>query len=89
MQHNIVLRIITKINQNIIQNKINIYSDKFFLDIQSNGNDCIVTFLGITIWNSNDDTRKIINNDYEPLKEFLLDQIKDITSVAKIMWETL
>jgi len=46
----------------------------FFLDVHSNGFNCVIEFLGKYIWGDTDDPRKYDedNNEYEPLSDFLI-----------------
>jgi hypothetical protein len=58
--------------------------EMFPYEIQSDSYTILVLFMGQTIWNSEDDSRKYVDeecSEYEPLRDFLIRESKKITGV--------
>lgn len=57
------------------------------VEIDSNGDIHMISFMGIMLWNSEEDEREFIDakNDYEPLKPFLNKKINELIDKTQKM----
>lgn len=78
-----VLEIVEKIN-----NKLNNGPD-YVLTYESDGYSCLIKFLGINFWNSEEDIREIIGDDYEPLEKYLIRELTDFINGLQVMKDIL
>jgi hypothetical protein len=79
-----VLVVVQKINEKITE-MFGEFSEPYYLDFCSNGYNSCVKFLGNRLWNSCDDERSfyIDKDDYQPLEEFLIREIKKIVNILE------
>jgi hypothetical protein len=78
-----IIKIVQILNEYISQQAQG--SSTFFIEVITNGEDCIIEFLGSDIWHKDEDLRPLDGNGvYEPLEDFLKKEcnqiIKDLQS---------
>lgn len=65
-----IIKIVHKLNEHINQHAGG--ASIFFLGVKTDGEDCVIEFLGSTIWHKEEDTRNVESTgDYEPLETYL------------------
>jgi hypothetical protein len=53
------------------------FGPDYCMSMETNGTQTLVRFMGVVLWDSEDDERKADGNKYEPMLEFLERRVKE------------
>jgi hypothetical protein len=78
-----VIEIVQKLNEYINQHGGG--ASLFLLEVKTDGEDCVVEFMGFNIWHKNEDMRWLVEGteEYEPLETYLKRECNQILPMQR------